>query len=108
MNTNSFPLPKIDDVLDTLARHLWFSTLDLKSGCWQAEIQPDDREKTAFITGQGLRQFKIMPFGLCKAPSTFERLMETLLGGLSYKACLVYLDDIIIVRRTFEDHLSNI
>ncbi|GFW77832.1 hypothetical protein TNCV_3404071 [Trichonephila clavipes] len=84
---DSYPLPRIDDTLDTLAGNTWFSTLDLKSGLWQ---------------------FKVMPFGLCNAPATFERLMETVLGGLSYKACLVYLDDIIIVGCSFEEHLKNI
>ncbi|GBM80129.1 Retrovirus-related Pol polyprotein from transposon 297 [Araneus ventricosus] len=83
-------------------------TLDLKSGYWQVEVRPEDREKTAFTTGQGLWQFKVMPFGLCNAPATFERLMETVLRGLLSEACLVYLDDIIIVGRTFEEHLSNL
>jgi hypothetical protein len=107
---DSFPLPRIDDTLDSLSGHKWFSTLDLKSGYWQVEISPEDKEKTAFITGsgQGLWQFKVMPFGLCNAPATFERLMETVLRGLSYEACLVYLDDIIIVGRDFEDHLGNL
>ncbi|GFU00556.1 retrovirus-related Pol polyprotein from transposon 17.6 [Trichonephila clavipes] len=74
---DSYPLPRIDDTLDTLSGHKWFSTLDLKSGYWQVEIHPEDREKTAFTSGQGLWQFKVMPFGLCNAPATFERLMET-------------------------------
>ncbi|GFU62527.1 retrovirus-related Pol polyprotein from transposon 17.6 [Trichonephila clavipes] len=103
-----YPLSRIDDSLDTLAGNIWFSTLDLKSGYRQVELQPDDKEKTAFTTGQGLWQFKVMLFGLCNAPGTFERLMESLLGGLSYEACLVYLDDIIIVGRSFEEHLKNI
>ncbi|GFT46290.1 retrovirus-related Pol polyprotein from transposon 17.6 [Trichonephila clavipes] len=104
---DSYPLPRIDDTLDTLAGNTWFSTLDLKSGYWQVELHPD-KEKTAFTTGQGLWQFKVMPFSLCNAPATFERLMETVLGGLLYEACLVYLDDIIIVGRSFEEHLKNI
>ncbi|GBM54284.1 Retrovirus-related Pol polyprotein from transposon 297 [Araneus ventricosus] len=79
-----------------------------KSGYWQVEIQPEDKEKTAFTTGQGLWQFKVMPFGLCNAPATFERLMETVLRGLTFEVCLVYFDDLIIVGRTFEEHLNNI
>ncbi|GBN62197.1 Retrovirus-related Pol polyprotein from transposon 297, partial [Araneus ventricosus] len=105
---DSYPLPRIDDTLDALNGSQWFTTLDLKSGYWQIEIRPEDREKTAFTTGQGLWQFKVMPFGLCNAPATFERLMETVLRGLSSEACLVYLDDIIIVGRTFEEHLNNL
>ncbi|GFV94884.1 retrovirus-related Pol polyprotein from transposon 297 [Trichonephila clavipes] len=105
---DSYPLPRIDDTLDTLSGHKWFSTLDLKSGYWQVEIHPEDREKTAFTSGQGLWQFKVMPFGLCNAPATFERLMETVLKGLTFEACLIYLDDIIIGGRTFEEHLQNI
>ncbi|GBM33848.1 Retrovirus-related Pol polyprotein from transposon 297, partial [Araneus ventricosus] len=105
---DSYPLPRIDDTLDALNGSQWFSTLDLKSAYWQVEIQPEDKEKTAFTTGQGLWQFKVMPFGLCNAPATFERLMETILRGLTSEACLVYLDDIIIVGRTFQEHLNNI
>ncbi|GFY01002.1 retrovirus-related Pol polyprotein from transposon opus [Trichonephila clavipes] len=78
---DSYPLPRIDDTLDTLAGNTWFSTLDLKSGYWQVELRPDDKEKTAFTTGQELWQFK---------------------------ACLVYLDHIIIVGRSVEEHLKNI
>ncbi|GBN15820.1 Retrovirus-related Pol polyprotein from transposon 297 [Araneus ventricosus] len=105
---DNYPLPRIDDTLDSLNGSQWFMTLDLKSGYWQVEIRLEDREKTAFTTGQGLWQFKVMPFGLCNAPDTFERLMETVLHGLSCDACLVYLDDIIVVGRTFEEHLNNL
>ncbi|GBN81789.1 Retrovirus-related Pol polyprotein from transposon 297, partial [Araneus ventricosus] len=105
---DSYLLPPIDDTLDALNGSQWFTTLDLKSGYWQVENRPEDREKTAFTTGQGLWQFKVMPFGLCNAPATFERLMETVLRGLSSEACLVYLNDIIIVGRTFEEHLNNL
>ncbi|CAK1598545.1 unnamed protein product [Parnassius mnemosyne] len=105
---DSYPLPRIDDTLDMLTDVKWFSTLDLKSGYWQVEIDPKDKEKTAFSTGKGLWQFKVMPFGLCNTPATFERLMELVLTGLIGDACLVYLDDIIIVGRTFEEHLQNL
>ncbi|GFW97567.1 retrovirus-related Pol polyprotein from transposon 412 [Trichonephila clavipes] len=105
---DSYPLPRIDNTLDTLARNTWFSTLDLKSGYWHVELHPGDKEKTAFTTGQELWQFKVMPFGLCNAPATFEFLMETVLGGFSYEVCLFYHDDIIIVGRSFEEYLKNI
>jgi hypothetical protein len=86
-----FPLHRIDDTLDTLAGAKWFSTLGLKSGYWQVDVHPDDKEKTAFSTGQGLWHFTVIPFGLCNALATFERLIETVLRGLTYNACLVYL-----------------
>ncbi|GFV31363.1 hypothetical protein TNCV_3819651 [Trichonephila clavipes] len=95
---DSYPLPRINDTLDTLAGNTWFTTLDLKSGYWQIELHPDDKGKTVFTTGQGLLQFKFIPFGLCNTPATFECLMETVLGGLSDETCMVYLDDIIIVK----------
>ncbi|GBM56891.1 Retrovirus-related Pol polyprotein from transposon 297 [Araneus ventricosus] len=105
---DSYPLPRIDDTLDALNGSQWFTTLDLKGGCWQVEIRHEDREKTAFTTGQGLWQFKVMPFGLCNAPATVERQMETVLRGLSSEACSVYLNGIIIVGPTFGEHLNNL
>ncbi|GFT19527.1 retrovirus-related Pol polyprotein from transposon opus [Nephila pilipes] len=106
---DSYSLPRIDDTLDTLSGNVWFSTLDLKSGYWQVEMNPVDFEKTAFTTsGQGLWQFNVMPFGLCNPLTTFERLMETVLRGLTPEACLIYLDDLIIVGRDFEEQLNNL
>ena len=105
---DSYPLPRIDDTLEALSGATWFSTLDLKSGYWQVEVHPSDREKTAFSTGRGLWQFKVMPFGLCNAPATFERLMEKVLAGLPLTVCLIYLDDILIPGRTFEGHIHNL
>lgn len=82
---DSYPLPRIDDTLDILSGAKWFSTLDLQSGYWQVEIDERDREKTAFSMGDGLWEFSVMPFGLCNAPATFERLMEHVLKGLNWK-----------------------
>ena len=101
------PLPHIDDTLDLLGGASYFSTLDLASGYWQVEVDPLDREKTAFITPFGLHQFRVMPFGLSNAPATFQRLMEQVLAGLHWSTCLVYLD-IIVFSRTVADHLDQL
>ncbi|XP_060564385.1 uncharacterized protein LOC132723637 [Ruditapes philippinarum] len=106
---DSQPLPRIDDTLDALSGSAWFSTLDCKSGFWQVGMSEKDKHKTAFsVQGFGLWQFTVMPFGLCNAPATFERLMERVLAGLTWKQCLVYLDDIIAYSKTFEDHLTSL
>ena len=105
---DAYPLPRIDDTLDTLAGARWFTTLDLISGYWQVQLDPKDREKTAFCTPDGLFEFNVMPFGLCNAPATFQCLMDTALAGLPWSTCLVYLDDIIILGKDFTSHLNNI
>lgn len=105
---DSFPLPRIDMVLDSLAGSSWFSTLDLKSGYWQVAMDPKDREKTAFSAGDSLWEFTVMPFGLCNSPATFSRLMEQVLQGVSSKSCLKYLDDVIVHGRSFEDELEHL
>ena len=71
-----YPLPRVDDTLDTLAGSKYFTTLDLASGYWQVEVAKEDQPKTAFTTPEGLFHFKVMPFGLCNAPFTFQRLMD--------------------------------
>ncbi len=93
---DAYPLPRIDDTLDALRGSRYFSTLDLYSGYWQVEMDEQDIDKTAFVTRQGLFRFTVMPFGLCNAPATFERLMELVLKDLNWKVCLIYLDDIIV------------
>uniref|UniRef100_L7LW12 RNA-directed DNA polymerase n=1 Tax=Rhipicephalus pulchellus TaxID=72859 RepID=L7LW12_RHIPC len=99
-----YPLPRIDDVIDCLHSASYFSSVDLRSGYWQIPMHPNDKEKTAFITPDGLFEFNVMPFGLCNAPATFERFMDTILRGLKWEVCLCYLDDIIIFGRTFDEH----
>ena len=86
---DAYPLPRIDATLDTLHGSQWFSTVDLVSGYWQVEVDQADREKTAFCTTEGLFQFWVMPFGLCNAPATFQRLMDLVLAGLQWRECLV-------------------
>ena len=105
---DAYPLPRIDDTLNTLAGSQWFSILDLQSGFWQVGVAPSDRQKTAFCTTEGLFEFKVMPFGLCNAPATFQRLMDLVLSGLQWSKCLVYIDDVIIMGRTFDEHLVHL
>ena len=105
---DSFPLPRVDDSLDLLANTAYFSSLDLASGYWQVGMAPDSQQKTAFCSHSGHYEFTVMPFGLCNAPATFQRLMETVLAGLARKRCIIYLDDILVVGRTFEEHLRNL
>ena len=106
---DSQPLPRIDDTLDALSGSVWFSTIDLKSGFWQIAMSEKDKPKTSFsIQGSGLWQFRAMPYGLCCAPATFERLMERILSGLTWQICLVYLDDIVVYSKTFTEHIENL
>ncbi|XP_052696136.1 uncharacterized protein K02A2.6-like [Crassostrea angulata] len=105
---DAYPIPRIDETLDQLAGCKWFSTLDLHSGYWQIEMEPKDKAKTAFVTRNGLYQFNVMPFGLCNAPATFERLMELTLQGLHWDICLIYLDDVIVYAKTFDEMKTNL
>ena len=105
---DAYPLPRVDDALDTLAGSRWFTTLDLLSGYWQVELHPEDKQKSAFTTHEGLFEFNVMPFGLCNAPATFQRLMDSVLAGLQWSSCLVYVDDVVIPGKSFKEHLSNL
>ena len=69
---DAYPLPRIDDSLQLLGNQQWFSTMDLASGYWQVAMSPEAKRKAAFATNEGLFQFRVMPFGLCNAPATFE------------------------------------
>ena len=105
---DAFPLPRIDDSLNSLSGQSWFSTLDVASGYWQVRLSEDAKPKTAFATHSGLFQFAVMPFGLCKAPATFERLMSQVMRGLHWKRCLVYIDDILVFGHDFESALQSL
>ena len=105
---DAFPLPRIDDSLNSLSGQAWFSTLDLASGYWQVKLSEDAKPKTAFATHSGLFQFAVMPFGLCNTPATFERLMSQVMRGLHWKCCLVYIDDILVFGNDFESALHSL
>ena len=97
---DAYPLPRIDDSLRLLGNQQWFSTMDLASGYWQVAMSPEVKRKAAFVMNEGLFQFRVMPFGLCNAPATFERLMDRVLCGMWWSHCLVYLDDVISFGKT--------
>lgn len=103
-----FPLPRIEQCLDTLSGNKYFSTLDLASGYWQIEIAPEDQKKTAFITKFGLFEHKMMCFGLCNAPATFQRAMQFVLSGLLWDKALCYLDDVISLGQDFQSGIENL
>lgn len=102
---DSYPLPRIDE---SLSGSSWFSSLDLRSGYWQVPLSPDARPKTAFCTGRRLWQFRVLSFGLCNAPATFERLMDKVLSGIPRQECLVYLDDILVHEDSFQAALGSL
>lgn len=106
---DALSLPRITETLDSLIGSKYFSCLDLKNGFWQIELAEEDKEKTAFTVGPlGFYQFNSMPFGLTNSPSTFQRLMQTCMGDLHLSICLLFLDDIIVYSRTWEEHLSRL
>lgn len=103
-----YPIPRIDDTLDSLAGSHIFSALDLAAGYWQIPLENDSKEKTAFVTKDGLFHFNVLPFGLTNAPATFQRLMDSVLRHLKWQFCLVYMDDVIIYSKSFDEHLKHL
>ena len=105
---DSYPLPKIEECLDTISGSTLFSTLDLQSGYYQIRIDERDIEKTAFITKYGLYEHLRLPMGIKTSPSTFSRAMSLVLSGLQWKTLLIYLDDVIVVAHNFSEHLERL
>ena len=95
--------------MDALAGSVWFSTLDLKSGYWQVEVQEEHKERTAFTVGPlGFWECNSMPYGLTNAPATFQRLMEQCMGDLHLQKCLIYIDDIVVFSKTLDEHVKRL
>jgi len=86
----------------------WFSSIDLRASYHQVSIWPPDRDKTSFICQRGMYRYRMMPFGLCNAGATFQRLMDIVLAGLHMDVCLVYLDDIVVFSKTPAEHLERL
>ena len=109
MKKDSYPLPRIQEVLESLVGASHFSCLDLKSGFWQIKMDEASKQYTAFIMGNlGFFKCDRMPFGLCNAPATFQWLMQNCMGELNFIYCLIYLDDLIVFSQTAEEHLHRL
>jgi hypothetical protein len=105
---DSYPLPRMDECLDSLGDSTIFTTLDCNSGYWQIVMKDTDKNKTAFVTHCGVHRFTRMPFGLCNAPATFQRALDMILARVKWSTALIYLDDVIIYSRSTEDHIQHV
>ena len=102
-------LPRIDETLDCSNGAEWFSSLDLKLGYWQVEMEEDSKALTVFTVGPlGFYECEHMPFGLSNAPATFQWLMQSCLGNLHLHYCIIYLDDVIDFSKTLEEHVFRL
>jgi len=105
---DSFPLPRVDDILNNIGNAKYFSKLDFSSGYYQIPLASEDKMKTAFRTSKGLFEFNVLPFGLVNAPSHFQRVVNSILEKFIGKFVHVYLDDILIYSNTLEEHLTHL
>ena len=108
--SDCFPIPRIDDLIDLVWRCQGrvFTTLDLMKGYHQIRMHPDSKDKTAFTCHMGHFQYRRMPFGLTNAPATFQRLMNQLFCGKAWDFVFVYLDDLLIVSKSVQEHLGHL
>jgi len=105
---DKYPLPRIDEAFDALAKAKFFSTIDLTSGYHQLPVAEESKEITAFSTRKGHYEYNRVPMGMTNSPATFQRNMELILRGLTWQNCLVYVDDIIVFSGSFDDHLQQV
>ena len=104
---DSYPIPRMDECIDSLGDATVFTTLDCNSGYWQVEVDEPDRDKTTFTSHMGLFRFIRMPFGLKNAPATFQRAVDIVLSRVKWQYALVYLDDVIVYSKTLREHFSH-
>jgi len=103
-----YPLPRKDDCIDFLGDAKVFSTLACNSGYWEIPVADDDRDRTTFVCHKGAYRYFRLPFGLSNAPATFQRAIDMILGGLKWKRCLVYLDDIMGFSQSAGEHVEHL
>ena len=106
---DAYPLPQMQETMESMVGTRFFSTMDLKLGFWQVKMAKDSQQYTTFMVGSmGVYELLRMPYGFCNAPATFQRLMQNCLGGLNLTYALIYLDDMIVFSRTKEEHLHRL
>ena len=109
MKKDSYPLPHIQEVLESMAGSVHFSSMDFKSGFWQIKMAPELQQYMAFMVGNlGFYEFTCLLFRLCNTPATFQHLMQNTLGELNLTYCVIYLDDVIVFGHTEEEHLEHL
>jgi len=105
---DSYPLPRIDECVDSLGDAQYLSTLDCNWGYWQIPLREVDKDKTTFVCHSGSYRFNRMTFGLNTAPATFQRALNIVLSAYKWQTCLVYLDDIVVYSRDIEYHFKHV
>lgn len=105
---DKFPLPNINEILDSLSGAIYFTHLDLYQGFFQTKLHKDSRPCTAFTTGKNQYQMTRMPMGLKSSPNNFSRMMTIAMSGLNYDKCLIYQDDLIVIGRNLNSHNTNL
>ena len=104
--SDTFPIPRIDDCIDRIGCAKYVTKFDLLKGFWQVPLTDRAKEISAFVTADGLFQYKVAAFGMKNSPATFQRLINNVIAGLN--GCEAYIDNIIIYSNTWEDHLRII
>ena len=106
---DAYPIPRMQETMESMVGAQFFSTMDLKSRFWQVKMAKDSQQYTTFTVGSmGVYEFLRMPYGLCNAPVTFQRLMQNCLRELNLTYALIYLDDVIVFSRTEDEHLHRL
>jgi len=102
--TDSYPIPRVDDCIDKIGHANYVSKFDLLKGYWQVPLSRRAQELSAFVTPDGLFQYRVMPFGMKNAPATFQRMMNKVISGLD--GCEVYIDDLVLYSASWEEHVK--
>ena len=104
--SDSFPLPRIEDCIDSIGQAQYVSKFDLLKGYWQVPLTRRAKEISAFVTPDGLYQYTVMPFGMRNAPATFQRMINRVISGLD--GCRAYIDDVIVYSKEWDQHVKQL